>query len=382
MLGGGAAGLFCAAVAGKRGKSVILLERNERVGKKILISGGGRCNFTNLGAGPKNYLSTNPNFCKSALARFAPQDFVGLVEKYRIPFHEKKLGQQFCDESSRRIVDLLVAECEEAGVQIQCDSKILAVRRNEGFEVETEAGKYQAKSLVVATGGRSFPKLGATDLSYRIATQFEIPLTPRFPGLVPLTFSDSEVAFFCELSGVSLPVRISFGSQHFDEDLLFTHRGLSGPSVLQISSYWKPGELLEIDLLPGCDAAEWLASVQQERQLLHSILSSKLPSRLAKAWSELHGVQTPLVQTSLKKLREVGAALNHWRIRPMGTEGYPKAEVTVGGVDTRAISSKTMECRNVPGLYFIGEALDVTGQLGGYNFQWAWASAHAAGESL
>ncbi|MES2308294.1 MAG: NAD(P)/FAD-dependent oxidoreductase [Verrucomicrobiota bacterium] len=382
VIGGGAAGLFCASIAGRLGRSVTLLERNDRVGMKILISGGGRCNFTNLGAGPKNYLSSNPNFCKSALARFKPDDFIAIVHKHGIAFHEKKLGQQFCNDSSRRIVDLLLGECEESKVRIECDVQIDRFHKEEFFEVETSKGVYRAKSLVIATGALSFPKLGSTDFAYRVAKQFGIPLTSRVPGLVPLTFIDPELRFMCNLSGVSLPVKISCGSSSFLDDLLFTHRGLSGPSVLQISSYWKPGESIEIDLLPGLNAAEWLAEKHQDRAQLSTVLGSKLPARFAKAWVDRLKIVTPLGQIGSRRLREIGAELNHWKISPSGTEGYPKAEVTVGGIDTGVISSKTMECRDVAGLYFIGEALDVTGHLGGYNFQWAWASAHAAGEAI
>jgi predicted Rossmann fold flavoprotein len=382
VIGAGAAGLFCASVAGRLGRSVTVLEKNDRVGMKILISGGGRCNFTNLGAGPKNYLSSHPNFCKSALARFKPEDFIALVNKHGIAFHEKKLGQQFCNESSRRIVDLLLSECDESKVKIVCEVKVDRVQKNECFEVETSRGLYRAKSLVMATGALSFPKLGSTDFAYRIAKQFGIPLTSTLPGLVPLTFSDPELRFMCDLSGVSLPVKISYGNQSFLDDLLFTHRGLSGPAVLQISSYAKPGEPIEIDLLPGLNAAEWLAEKHQDRAQLSTILGSKLPARFAKAWVDRLKITAPMGQIGSRRLREIGAELNRWKLTPSGTEGYPKAEVTVGGIDTGVISSKTMECRDVPGLYFIGEALDVTGHLGGYNFQWAWASAHAAGTAI
>lgn len=382
IIGAGAAGLFCASVAGGRGCSVTVLERNDRVGMKILISGGGRCNFTNIGAGPKNYLSANPNFCKSALARYKPSDFIALVNKYGIAFHEKKLGQQFCDDNSRRIVDLLLAECAESKVKIECGINVESVKKNEFYEVQTGKGTYRAKSLVIATGALSFPKLGATDFAYRIARQFGIPVTAAVPGLVPLTFSDPELRFMCELSGLSLPVKISYGNQCFVDDLLFTHRGLSGPAALQISSYAKLGDVIEIDLLPGLDAAEWLASKHQDRTQLSTVLGSKLPARLAKAWVDRLKITAPMGQIGSRRLREIGAELNHWKLRPTGTEGYPKAEVTVGGIDTGAISSKSMESRDVPGLYFIGEALDVTGHLGGYNFQWAWASGFAAGSSI
>ncbi len=383
VIGGGAAGLFCASVAGARGLSVTVLERNDRVGMKILISGGGRCNFTNLGAGPKNYLSGNPNFCKSALARYKPADFIALVNKHGIAFHEKKLGQQFCDESSKQIVDLLLAECASSKVKIDCGIPIENVHKSEGgFEIQTARGLYRAKSLVIATGALSFPKLGSTDFAYRIARQFGIPITKTVPGLVPLTFSDPELRMMCDLSGLSLPVKISSGANFFLDDLLFTHRGLSGPAALQISSFIKIGESIEIDLLPGLNAAEWLAERHQDRTQLATVLASKLPARLAKAWVERLKIIAPLGQIGIRRLREIGMELNHWKISPNGTEGYPKAEVTVGGIDTGAISSKTMESRTVESLYFIGEALDVTGHLGGYNFQWAWASGFAAGSAV
>lgn len=382
VIGAGAAGLFCASVAGQNGRSVTVLERNDRVGMKILISGGGRCNFTNIGATPKNYLSSNPNFCKSALARYQPDDFIALVNKHGIAFHEKKLGQQFCDESSRHIVDLLVTECEESQVMIQCGVQVKAVRRTDRFEVETSQGVFRASALVIATGGLSFPKLGSTDFAYRVAQQFGIPVTTRVPGLVPLTFQGEELQWMNDLSGVSLPVEIRYDRQIFRDDLLFTHRGLSGPAVLQISSYCMPGSEMEIDFLPGFDAGEWLAEKHQDRTLLTTVLGTKLPSRFAKSWVDRLRITASMGQIGSHRLREIGQELNHWKVKPDGTEGYAKAEVTVGGIDTGAISSKTMECREVPGLYFIGEALDVTGHLGGYNFQWAWASGYAAGVAL
>ncbi|MEQ1858786.1 MAG: NAD(P)/FAD-dependent oxidoreductase [Chthoniobacteraceae bacterium] len=341
IIGGGAAGLMCAIEAGARGRRVALLEHNARVGQKIAISGGGRCNFTNLGTTPENFLSANPDFCKSALARYTPWDFVALVEKRRVPYHEKKLGQQFCDGSSRAIIDLLLAECAEARVSVLTGCRVESVGKPERFRVATNLGEFESESLVIATGGLSFAKLGASDFGYRIARQFGLRITSLRPGLVPLTFmpEDRELA---ELSGLSLPVVARHRGQAFAENLLFTHRGVSGPAVLQISSYWREGEALHFDL-PG--RHDW-------------------PRRFAQAWDARSSDPEP----------------SAWPMRFAGTEGYPKAEVTLGGVDTTQLSSKTMEARDVRGLFFIGEVVDVTGWLGGYNFQWAWASGHAAGQ--
>jgi len=379
VIGAGAAGLMCAIEAGKRGRRVLVLEHNERVGKKIAISGGGRCNFTNFGASPGNYLSSNPDFCKSALARYTPWDFVALVEKHGIRYHEKKLGQQFCDTSSRAIIDLLLAECAAAGVEIRVNCRVAEVRKPERFVVSTNTGPLESAALVVASGGLSFAKLGASDLGYRIARQFELKLTDIRPGLVPLTFAREDSALG-ELSGLSVPVRARCDGAEFEENLLFTHRGLSGPAILQISSYWREGRTVEFDLLPGRRAADWVASARREATDALSLLSREWPKRFAEAWCARHTPPKSLPHYKAQELATLTTMLEAWPLHFSGTEGYPKAEVTLGGVDTRELSSKTMEARRVPGLFFIGEVVDVTGWLGGYNFQWAWASGHAAGQ--
>ena len=390
VLGAGAAGLMCAAVAGQRGQSVRVLERAERIGKKILVSGGGRCNFTNLHAGPENYLSEQPGFCRSALARYQPQDFVALVERHGVAYHEKKLGQLFCDGSSREIVNLLAAECADAGVHIETGADVRRVEHGADglFVAHVGARELRARSLVVAAGGLSWPKLGSSDLAHRLARQFGLRIVAPRPGLVPLTFA-AETGRLCEeLSGVSLPCRAESrarGGRAFHENLLFTHRGLSGPVVLQISSYLPAGEEVAFDLLPDRPATEgWLVGrhAQGEATQLANVLAERLPTRLAQTFCGDLDPARPLRQHSPKALAALERTLRNWALRPSGTEGYPKAEVTLGGVDTRDLSSKTMEARTVPGLYFIGEAVDVTGQLGGFNFQWAWASGHAAGSAV
>ena len=391
ILGAGAAGLMCAITAGQRGRSVRLLERAERPGKKILISGGGRCNFTNLHAGPDNYLSSQPAFCRSALARYQPRDFIDLVERHRIPYHEKKLGQLFCDGSSREILAMLIAECDAAHVRIETNIDPAEISRDAAglYFVRTPGGEYLARSLVVAAGGLSWPRLGGSDIAYRIARQFGLRIVPPRPGLVPITF-DGDTGRLCEaLSGVSLPCRAASrapGAPPFRENLLFTHRGISGPAVLQISSYL-PSRDAEVtfDLLPDAPAGEsWLASrhASGDSTPLPKVLAERLPARVGETLSRGLDPARPLRQHSLKSLAALERTLRHWTLRPAGTEGYPKAEVTVGGIDTRDLGSRTMEARTVPGLYFIGEAVDVTGQLGGFNFQWAWASGHAAGEAV
>jgi predicted Rossmann fold flavoprotein len=379
IIGAGAAGLMCAIEAGKRGRRVVLLEHNDRVGKKIAISGGGRCNFTNLGTTPENFLSSNPDFCKSALARYTPWDFVALVEKHCVAYHEKKLGQQFCDTSARAIIDLLVAECAAARVDIRLNCRVEAVSKSERFQVTTNHGVFASSSLVVASGGLSFAKLGASDFGHRLARQFGLRITELRPGLVPLTFEPQDRGLQ-ELSGVSIPVIARHRGQAFAENLLFTHRGVSGPAVLQISSYWREGEPLHFDLLPQAEE-DWTAARTMERDL-PALLSRHWPRRLAETWSARYASPTPLAHYKLREWEELGAKLRAWPMRFAGTEGYPKAEVTLGGVDTTALSSKTMEARAVPGLFFIGEVVDVTGWLGGYNFQWAWASGHAAGQAV
>ena len=381
VIGGGAAGLMCAIEAGKRGRSVLVIEHNERLGKKILISGGGRCNFTNVNATPENYLSTNPHFHKSALARFTPADFIAMVERHGIAYHEKKLGQLFCDFSSREIVELLQRECEWAGVTIQLNCRVREVTKPERFEVETTLGTFSAQSLVVATGGLSFPKIGATDFGYRLARQFGLKVTATRPGLVPLTFAPRERESFAELSGISLDVEVSAHAAAFRENVLFTHRGMSGPAILQISSYCQAGEPFAVNLLPERDALEVLQAQRQSGKELKTVLSQFFPARFAQAWCGFFAESKPMHRYSNEELAVVARRLAQWEIRPADTEGYAKAEVTMGGVDTNELSSKTLESRRVPGLFFVGEVVDVTGWLGGYNFQWAWASGHAAGQS-
>ncbi|HEV7404207.1 MAG TPA: NAD(P)/FAD-dependent oxidoreductase [Chthoniobacteraceae bacterium] len=384
ILGGGGAGLMCAIAAGQRGRRVLVLEGNERVGRKIEISGGGRCNFTNLQASAENYLSENPAFCKSALARYTPWDFVALVEKHGIAYHEKTLGQQFCDGSSRAIIEMLLAECAEAGVEIRTGCRAEEVEKMDAFRVTTSGGVFESKALVVATGGLSFPKLGATDFGFRLAKRFGLRVTPLRPGLVPLTLSVGELKDYGPLSGVSLPVvaRDAKGDAEFPESMLFTHRGLSGPAVLQVSSYWREGEEVTFDLLPGVEAADWLEQSRAEKADLATLLARHWPRRLAETWASRNALGVRLAHLRAEDKERLAGMMNRWTIRPAGTEGYAKAEVTLGGVDTAELSSKTMEARRVPGLYFIGEAVDVTGWLGGYNFQWAWASGHAAGSAV
>ena len=377
ILGGGGAGLMCAIEAGLRGRRVLVLEHSDRIGKKIAISGGGRCNFTNVHAGPENYLSAHPDFCKSALARYTPADFLALVEKHRISYHEKKLGQQFCNTSARAIVEMLLAECAAAGVEIWLGCRVGEVSKPDRFRLETDRGAVEAQSLVVATGGLSFPKLGATDCGHRLARQFGLRVTELRPALVPFTLPE-----FGELSGVSLPVVARSDGVAFAEDMLFTHRGLSGPAILQISSYWREGRAVQLDLLPGIDAVAWLARVRQAKAPLATQLARHWPQRLAEAWCARHAPAKPLPQWNAREMADFAARLKAWPVQPTGTEGYAKAEVTLGGVDTAELSSKTMEARTVRGLSFIGEVVDVTGWLGGFNFQWAWASGHAAGQCV
>ena len=377
VLGGGAAGLFCAMVAAQGGRRVLVLELNDRVGKKIAISGGGRCNFTNLRAGPDNYLSSNPEFCRSALARYTPSDFLSLVESHRIGWHEKKLGQLFCNTSSRDIIGLLLEECAKAGVDVRCNAKVNGVTKPERFSVRSSIGELTSDSLVVATGGLSFPKLGASDLGYRIARQFGLRLTEIRPGLVPLAFGPDDKAELGPLSGVSLPVRVRHKKAVFDEAILVTHRGLSGPAVLQISNYWSEGETLAFDLLPEGGEVPVPGRGTSVAQM-----SAVWPKRFAEVWCARYLPDKPVAQWSAGERARVRDLVHHWPVEFAGTEGYPKAEVTLGGVYTRDLSSKTMEARQVPGLFFIGEVVDVTGWLGGYNFQWAWASAHAAGTAI
>ena len=379
IVGGGAAGMMCAIEAGKRGRRAVLIEHQELVGRKIAISGGGRCNFTNVHASPANFLSGQPDFCKSALARYTPADFLALVEEHGVAYHEKKLGQQFCDDSARKIIDLLLAECAAAKVDVRTGCRVGEVRKTHRFEVATSLGDFRAQSLVIATGGLSFPKLGASDFGYRLARQFGLAITELRPGLVPLAFGSGEWEALRELSGLSLPVVARHGGVAFAENLLFTHRGISGPAVLQISSFWREGETLHLDLLPGLRAPDFVAAARRERTDLATILSRQWPRRFAETWCAQHSPAKPLQQWNAAELASAAEHLENWPLTFPATEGYAKAEVTLGGVDTRELSSKTMEARRVPGLFCIGEVVDVTGWLGGFNFQWAWASGHAAG---
>jgi predicted Rossmann fold flavoprotein len=394
VIGGGAAGLFCAIEAGKRGRSVVVLEHAERIGKKIAISGGGRCNFTNLNTRPENLISANPHFAKSALARYTPFDFIALVEKHGIAYHEKKLGQLFCDDSSSSIIEMLLSEARAAGVDIRCSSTVRSVSRsvpvvtsesstaNDFFLVETENEVITSQSLVIATGGLSIPPLGATDFGYQIARQFGLKIQDPRPALVPFTLSRQTLRELSPLSGVSIDALVSCQGHEFRENVLITHRGLSGPAILQISSYWFPGLPVTINLLPDHNALELLREQENREMELATFLSQFLPRRFAQAWCALNFPSQPLKRYTPRQLTDIAEKLNHWDITPAGTEGYKKAEVTAGGIDTDELSSQTMEVKNVTGLYFIGEVVDVTGQLGGYNFQWAWASGHAAGQSV
>jgi predicted Rossmann fold flavoprotein len=380
VIGAGAAGLMCAIEAGKRGRSVTVLEHNDAVGKKIRISGGGRCNFTNIHASPDNYLSLNPHFIKSPLSRYTPQDFCALIHKYKIAFHEKKLGQLFCDKSSQEIISLLKKECDCYGVHIVLGAKVTEIQKKDNFELWMEQGKARSESLVIATGALSIPMLGATDFGYKVAKQFGLKINPCRPGLVPLTFSEKDLNIFKDLSGVSVDAIVSFDKIQFRENILFTHRGLSGPAILQISSYWQPGKAVTVNLLPELQMSDVLESHRSEPTTLKTFLKNRLPSRLIDALCEHFLGNKPINQYSSKQLKDIARLLNSWEVIPKGTEGYAKAEVTVGGVDTDELSSKTMESKKVPGLFFIGEIVDITGHLGGYNFQWAWASGHAAGQ--
>jgi predicted Rossmann fold flavoprotein len=394
VIGAGAAGMMCAAVAAGRGKRVVLIDHAAKLAEKIRISGGGRCNFTNVNAGPQHFLSENPHFCRSALARYTAQDFLALVKKHRIAYHEKHKGQLFCDDSAEQIIRMLKDECDAGGVQWRMPCKVSGVGQTaEGFRIDTDGAAVLAKNVVVATGGLSIPKIGATDLGYRIATQFGLKIVETRPGLVPLTFDGPSWQPFVPLAGIALEVDVETSSGkgrqarrgHFREDLLFTHRGLSGPAILQISSYWHPGTPIVLNLLPELDVAdELIASKTTVKKQLGNILSQWLPARLAEGLLLANGFapDARLPDMADAKLRKLGDAINRWSIVPTGSEGYKKAEVTIGGVDTRALSQQTMMATAVPGLYFVGETIDVTGWLGGYNFQWAWASGVAAGLAI
>jgi len=384
IIGGGAAGLMCALTAGYRGKRVTVLEGSNRCGKKILMSGGGRCNFTNTGTAPSNFLSNNPHFCKSALARYRPQDFIDMVERHGIAYHEKELGQLFCDESSKQIVSMLLQECAWAGVSIETGVRIERVVHDGSYAVHTAQGVRHAESLVVASGGLSIPSMGASGLGYQLARQFGHSVLETRAGLVPFTLSGKPLEQYSELAGVSLPVSVHVGAAEFHNALLFTHRGLSGPAILQISSYWQLGQAISLDLLPGRDASAELLALQQQghKAELKTVLAEWLPKRLAQLLCTSFFINKPVNQIPHAELKRIGQALQNWQIVPSGTEGYRTAEVTLGGVDTDGVSSSTMASKHQPGLYFVGEVLDVTGHLGGYNFQWAWASAYAAGLAL
>jgi len=380
ILGAGAAGLMCAIEAGKRGRRVLVLERAERTGKKILISGGGRCNFTNLHTGPENFLSTNPHFAKSALARYTPADFVLLVEKHRIPYHEKKLGQLFCDRSAHDITGMLEQECRAAGVEIQTSSVVREVRKDDAFVVQTASVALHAPRLVVATGGLSVPKIGATSFGYDLARQFGLHIHEPRPALVPLVFTEADRKRWCDLAGVSTEVSASLASSKvsFREKMLFTHRGISGPAILQISSYWDGKEPICLDLAPEGNLVSELGTRRRDAATWKALLREVLPRRLADRWLEFH----PLSGNSDVAFAEAERQLHAWKVLPEGSEGFGKAEITAGGVDTDELSAKTMESRKVSGLFLIGEVVDVTGQLGGFNFQWAWASGFCAGQAL
>ena len=384
VLGAGAAGLMCALTAGQRGRKVLLLEHTDKPGAKILISGGGRCNLTNLGCAPDRFLSDNPHFCTSALKRYTQFDFLDLVQRHGIAYHEKTLGQLFCDGSARDVVAMLLAECAAGAVDLRLGQTVTDVSRSDRFHVTTTIGRFEAATLVLATGGLSIPKMGATGFSHDVARRFGLRVTPTFPGLVPFTVSRDMAGFYQSLAGVSLLVVASCEAMRFRENLLFTHRGLSGPAILQISSYWRAGRPVTIDLLPDLDAAQHLLQAKSQRPKVapQTVLADVMPARLAQALTTAHLATGELANLSDRALAGFALGLKAWRFLPAGTEGYAKAEVTLGGIDTAELSSKTMAARGVPGLFVIGEAVDVTGWLGGYNFQWAWSSGWAAGQAV
>ncbi len=380
IIGAGASGLFCAIACAGRGRSVLVLDHADRPCSKVLVSGGGRCNFTNLHMSADHYSSANPHFCRSALARFTPQDMIQLLKKHHIAYYEKEAGQLFCSRTSRDIASLLARECERAGVEMRLNCGIEAVRKEERFIIETGREVYLADSLVVATGGLSYPNLGASGIGHTIARQFGLRVTELRPALVPILFSSTDQRRFHGLAGISLDAAVRCGRKTFQGNMLFTHRGLSGPVILQASLYWKAGTALRIDVLPGRDFAALIAAERKSAKELRTVLGYFFPRRFAETWCDLFAPSKPLNQCSDRDLRVIGDRLHAWEVTPAGTEGYRMAEVTAGGVDMDDISSKTMEAKNVPGLYFIGEVLDVTGQLGGFNLHWAWASGHAAGQ--
>ena len=389
IIGAGAAGLFCAAQAGQRGRSVMVLDHANKAGKKILMSGGGRCNFTNYYIEPQRYLSNNPHFCKSALSRYTQWDFIALVDQYGIPYHEKKDGQLFCDNKASDIQNMLLSECDKAGARVELNVSVTAIEKTEvGFSLTTSEGEMRCESLVIATGGPSIPTLGATGFGYDIARQFGLEVLPVRAGLVPFTITDEKKARCSALSGTSMAVTVECNNTTFSDDLLFTHRGLSGPAMLQISSYWQAGDTLSIDLLPGHDVLDELKSAQQQKPKTHlkNWLAELTTAKFAELWLQQEALAVlsarPLAELSAKHMQLLADSLHRWQIKPSGTEGYRTAEVAIGGVNTDELSSKTMESKKVSGLYFIGEVVDVTGHLGGFNFQWAWSSAWAAAESV
>lgn len=380
IIGAGAAGLMCAIEAGKRGRSVLVIEGAEKPGKKILISGGGRCNFTNLFVSSENFISRNPHFCKSALSQYTPDDFISLVEKYNIAYHEKKLGQLFCDGSSKQIVDLLESECRNVNAEIIVNCNVTKIINNDSFEIETSNEKFNCDSLVISSGGISIPKIGATGFGYEVARQFGLQLTEIKPGLVPLLLKEDDRNIFGTLSGISIDSIVTCGKISFRENILFTHKGLSGPAILQISTYRKEGEGIKINLLPDKNIFEELINNSSAKTELTNFISGYFPKRFAEVFCSKYFVSKPLNRYSQKEFQNISDKFHHWILEPSGTEGFSKAEVTVGGIDTDELSSKTMESKKIKGLYFIGEVVDVTGWLGGYNFQWAWASGFAAGK--
>jgi predicted Rossmann fold flavoprotein len=380
VIGAGAAGMMCAAQAGQRGRRVLLIEHYHTLGEKIRISGGGRCNFTNTGAGPSTYLSQNPDFCRSALARYTARDFIALVERHRIPHHEKKLGQLFCDRTAHDIIAMLKTECDVGRVEWRMPCAVEDVGKAGGFfTVATADGTVRTTSLVIATGGLTVPKIGATPFGYQVAAQFGLGVVPPRPGLVPLAFAPEWLARYGDLAGIAIDVEVSCNGGRFRENMLFTHRGLSGPAILQISSYWDGKSPLSIDLMPGVDAAAWFRDQRESTARIDNVLSQRLPRRFVDAWCAEHDATAAMNRLDDRRFAAIESTLHDWRVRPGGTLGYNKAEVTCGGVDTRELSSKTMGAARVPGLHFVGEVVDVTGWLGGYNFQWAWSSGRAAG---
>jgi predicted Rossmann fold flavoprotein len=385
VIGAGAAGMMCAIEAGRRGRRVLVIDHAKAAGEKIRISGGGRCNFTNLATAPDRFSSANPQFCISALSRYKPADIIALIERHGVAWHEKTLGQLFCDGSATQVVDLLKTEMAKAGASLRLATPVLGVAKSaDGFRVSLQGADVACEALVIATGGKSIPKMGATSFGYQIAEQFGVGVVETRPGLAPLTFEAALLERLKALAGVSLDVRVSCGKRSFEEAMLFTHRGLSGPAILQISSYWRPGEAIEVDMAPGVDVREALrdARAGNGRATTVTVLAQWLPRRLAQLIAEANGADCNLAEASGSRLTQLAAAVNAWRVKPVGSEGYRTAEVTVGGIDTRALDSRSMAVKATPGLYFIGEVVDVTGWLGGYNFQWAWASGWCAGQAV